>query len=62
MTPRPITADFIGRAFPSFYAESAYYTGAADAAQGHADSAACYIKHGEPEPTGMRWYRAGLKA
>ncbi len=57
-----MTPEFIGPRFPSFYEESAYYTGAQDADQGSRDGAACYYRHGEVEPIGMSWYQRGLMA
>jgi hypothetical protein len=48
--------------FPSFYAECAYRDGQRDAAAGHDRSRASYMRHGEPEPTGLHWYLAGRKA
>jgi hypothetical protein len=53
MNAQPITPAFIGPRFPSFYSECAYLDGARGLP---ADS---YTPHGEPEPIGMRWYRAG---
>ena len=59
---RAMTPEFIGPRFPDFYAESAYYTGARDADAGRSDGRQCFVKHGEVEPVGMRWYLAGQKA
>ncbi len=60
--PNPITPAFIGPRFPSFYAECAYYDGARDAAEGHENSRASFMSHGEPEPLGMGWYERGRMA
>jgi hypothetical protein len=49
-------------AFPSFYAECAFHDGRRDALAGHSDSRAAFMRHGDPEPTGMRWYEAGRVA
>lgn len=46
-------------AFPSFYAECAFNDGAHDARQGHDKSRASFLRHGEIEPVGMKWYQAG---
>lgn len=46
-------------AFPSFYAECAFLDGQRDAAAGHSNSRASYMRHGEPEPIGMAWYERG---
>ena len=48
--------------FPSFYAECAYRDGQRDAAAGHSNSRASYMRHGDPEPIGMHWYLEGRKA
>ena len=48
--------------FPTFYAECAYRDGARDAKSGTRESAASYMRHGEPEPIGMGWYDRGLMA
>lgn len=61
MTPQAITPTFIGPRFPSFYAECAYLDGARDAT-GSTDSRESYMRHGQPEPVGMRWYQAGARA
>lgn len=45
--------------FPSFYAECAYRDGQRDAASGHSNSRASYMRHGHPEPIGTHWYRLG---
>jgi hypothetical protein len=45
--------------FPTFYAEVAYRDGQRDAAAGHSDSRASYLRHGDPEPVGMAWYLKG---
>ena len=47
--------------FPTFYAECAYLDGQRDAARG-TDSTASYMRHGQPEPIGMAWYRRGFAA
>ena len=46
--------------FPSFYAQCAYNDGICDARDG-TDSSASFMRHGEPEPVGMSWYRKGLR-
>lgn len=48
--------------FPSFYAECAFNDGKRDAAAGHSDSRQSYMRHGDPEPIGMRWYERGHAA
>lgn len=49
-------------AFPSFYAECAFRDGQRDAAAGHSNSRASYMRHGDPEPVGMHWYLKGRAA
>ena len=48
--------------FPNFYCECAFRDGQRDAAAGHDDSRAAFMRHGLPEPLGMRWYEAGRAA
>lgn len=45
--------------FPGFYEECAYRDGQRDAASGHDNSRSAFMRHGEVEPLGMRWYEAG---
>lgn len=45
--------------FPGFYEECAYRDGQRDAAAGHDNSRSAFLRHGEVEPVGMRWYEAG---
>lgn len=48
--------------FPSFYAECAYRDGQRDAREGHSNSRASFMRHGQPEPVGMAWYIKGRAA
>ena len=36
--------------------------GQLDAAAGHSNSRASYMRHGDPEPVGMHWYLKGRAA
>ena len=48
--------------FPSFYAECAFNDGKRDATEGHCNSVQSFMRHGDAEPIGMRWYLEGRKA
>lgn len=48
--------------FPSFYAACAYNDGKRDATAGNWDSVQSFMRHGEPEPTGMHWYTEGRRS
>ena len=48
--------------FPSFYAECAYRDGVRSVRDHKLDAIASYMRHGEPEPVGMDWFKRGAMA